>query len=495
MRSLALLVILAATTAHADRLAFDPAGIYNVPRGDSPAWGPTDAPLTIVVWSDYACGFCNRVQGTLDQLDRLYPQQIRWVHRTLPLDMDNTVAAEAALAAGAQGKFLPMHARLFALHGRVARGDLELIAREIGLDMLRFRAELDAGTYRASIARDVQDATRLGVTGTPTFFINGRPIDGARPLKVFTDVVDEELARAATAPAANRGYEALVAQGKTAADKAEEVDRDPGDLDPRKLYRVGLGLPGHQLGPDDALVTIVEFSDFQCPYCARQAPVLENVQKKHASDVRVIYRHFPVQGHRGALVAAEAAAAAADQGKFWPFHDQLFGHFNHLTRADLESYAQASGLDMARFRRALDEHRFRDAVVAEGAAASALGADGTPTMFINGLPLVGARDEETLDKLIGFQIDRAKELVARGVARGDIYPLLMSMAEGADRADPTLPDASVAKIEMRADDRARAVVAACRRHDADRARTLASSLSGDVRRRAFAVCAGAGIDL
>src|SRR5947209_13532965 len=105
--------------ARADRPGFDPEAVYKVPRGDAPASGPLDAPVTVVAWSDYACAYCNRVQGTLDHLARLYPGQLRWVHRTLPIDDENTLASEAALAADAQGRFLPMNDRLFALGGHV----------------------------------------------------------------------------------------------------------------------------------------------------------------------------------------------------------------------------------------------------------------------------------------------------------------------------------------------------------------------------------------
>src|SRR5215467_7824765 len=179
MRVALVVVSLAvAAPARADRMGFDPQTVYKVPRGQAPASGALDAPVTIVAWSDYACAYCNRVQGTLDHLARLYPGQLRWVHRTLPLDEDNTLSSEAARAAAAQGRFRPMNDRLFALGGRVDRAAIELLAREIGLDMVRFRADLDTRAYRASIAADMSDARTLGVSATPTFFVNGRPIFG-----------------------------------------------------------------------------------------------------------------------------------------------------------------------------------------------------------------------------------------------------------------------------------------------------------------------------
>ncbi|MBS1119315.1 MAG: DSBA-like thioredoxin protein [Deltaproteobacteria bacterium] len=482
-----------ATTAHADRRGFDPTTIYKVPQGSGPSDGPADAPITIVEWSDYACGYCNRVQYTLDALVRLYPGQIRFVHRTLPLDEDFMLTAEAALAAAAQGRFRPMNDRLYAANGRLDRAGVELLAHELGLDMLRFRADLDTHTHRPQIEADVKDAIALGVAGTPAFFINGRSVHGSQPLKVFAEVVDEELIRASEVAG---GYDALVAKGVASADAAAPTSGNAFELDPDKTYRMGLGLPGHQLGPDTALVTIVTWGDFQCPFCARLAPVLAQVRKKYRDEVRIVYRHLAMRNHRNAALAAEASIAAAAQGKFWAFHDRLFGSGGALSRADLEQDAQALGLDLARFRAALDDRRFRDVVVAETAAAEALGVDGTPTMFINGQPVVGSRDEAELAKIIDLHLAHARTAVKGGIAPRDLYALFMSSAIGVDRADPsTIPDPSAAHIAPRVEDLSRAVAAACRRRDGARANELATGLIGDARRRAMLVCAAGGIDL
>lgn len=482
--------LLASATAHAHP-SFDPDTIYKVPRGHAPADGPADAPVTIVAWSDYACGYCNKVQHTLEQLARLFPGQLRWVHRTLPLDEDNTLTAEAALAAAAQGRFLPMNDRLYGVHGMVDRPAVELIASELGLDMVRFRADLDTHVYRAQIQTDITDAHALGVSGTPEFFINGRSVHGNQPLSVFVRVVEQELARAGKSD-----YDTLVGGGRPTADGAEGLSNPHVELERTTTYRVGLGLPGHQAGPDDALVTIVEWSDFQCPYCAKEAPVVAHVRQKYPRDVRIIYRHLPLYFHRDAMLAAEAGVAAAEQGKFWAFHDQVFGNPGQLARGDLEKFGQAAGLEMARFRAALDDRRYHDAVVAETASASALGIDGTPMFFVNGAPIAGAIDADSLDKLIDAHIARVRQAVQQGLPQSDVYALLMSDSSGEERADPSrIPSATVLHIELRSDDRARAVEAACRRQDVARARSLASNLSGDPRRRATLVCAGSGIDL
>lgn len=487
---LTLLVLVG--TAAADKLEFDPASVYNVPRGTGPTEGPADAPITIVMWSDHACGYCIRAQVTLDHLVRLYPGQIKFVHRTLPLDEDDTLSAEAALAAAAQGRFRPMSDRLYVVHGKVDRAAVELMARELGLDMLRFRHALDTGRYRAQVAADVKDATTLGITGTPIFFVNGRAISGNQALKVFADTVDEELARAK----GGATYEELVIKGKPAAD-IPDTDRPSLDLDLETTYKMGLGLPGHQQGPDDALVTIVVWGDFQCPFCAKMAPILTQVRAKYGDQVRVVYRHMPMTFHKKAALAAEAAVAAAEQGKFWPFHDALWAGFGHLERADLEQYAQIAGLDLARFRAALDDRRHHDVVIAEGAAGLALGVDGTPTSFINGKPIIGAKDFAGVAKVVDEQLAQAKQVVAGGIPARDYYAVVMSGATGVDRADPsTIPNVAGMRVAMRMDDLGRAVAAACRRRDAKRAGELAGGITSDVvKRRALAVCAAGGIDL
>lgn len=478
--------------ARADRLSFDPKTVYKVPVGSSPLVGPVAAPITIVVWSDFACGYCYRVQFTLDSLERLYPGQLRWVHRTLPLDEEVTLAAEAALAAGAQGRFKPMSDRIYAVGGRVDRPAAELIARELGLDMVRFRADLDTKVHRTALEADVKDAIVLGVTGTPAFFINGRAVAGNQPLRVFATVVDEELARAARTPG---GYDALVGTGMISADTPKPA-ATPFELDSKQTYRVGLGLPGHQSGPDTALVTIVAWGDFQCPFCARMAPALAHAREKYGDDVRVIYRHLAMRFHRHAQLAAEAAVVAANQGKFWAFHDRLFAANGQLTRLDLETYAKEVGIDLAVFRAALDDRRYRDVVAAETADAEALGVDGTPTIFVNGTPVIGSRNAADLDKIIDDHLAQAHTALQGGIAAGDLYALFMSGARGVERADPSrVPDPTAAKIALRPDDRSRAVAAACRRRDHARAIELAVGLGGAARGSAVLVCAAGGIDL
>jgi hypothetical protein len=226
------------------------------------------------------------------------------------------------------------------------------------------------------------------------------------------------------------------------------------------------------------------------------APVISQVRAKYGAQVRIVYRHLAMGFHKKAALAAEAAVAAAEQGKFWAFHDAVWAGYGHLERADLEQFALIAGLDMPKFRAALDDRRHHDVVIAESAAALALGVDGTPTTFINGKPIVGSKEFSAVAKIVDEQVAQAKQVVAGGIPAKDYYAVVMSGAQGIDRADPaSIPDVAGMRVAMRAEDRGRAVAAACRRRDARRAAELAVGLAIEAKRRAALVCAARAIDL
>lgn len=138
------------------------------------------------------------------------------------------------------------------------------------------------------------------------------------------------------------------------------------------------------LGPVDARVTVVAFSDFECPFCSRAAQVMHAIHDKYGDKVRVVFRQYPLSFHEHAQLSAEAALAAHAQGKFWALHDKLFAHQDKLDRPALESYAREIGIDVADFAAALDQERYKSVVQAELDLGDQVNVDGTPTMFVNG---------------------------------------------------------------------------------------------------------------
>jgi protein-disulfide isomerase len=146
---------------------------------------------------------------------------------------------------------------------------------------------------------------------------------------------------------------------------------------------------GFARGPREAPVTVVEFSDFQCPYCRAVIPTLKQVAARYPDRVRWVFRDFPLEAiHPEAPLAHEAARCAGEQDKFWPYHDLLFEQTD-LAPAALKRYASQLGLDEAAFGQCLDSRRHRAAVNADVQAGQRLGVNGTPTFFVNGRPLVG----------------------------------------------------------------------------------------------------------
>lgn len=137
-------------------------------------------------------------------------------------------------------------------------------------------------------------------------------------------------------------------------------------------------------GPDNAPVTIVEFSDFECPYCTLAADVATQIKKKYPNKVRFVYRNFPLSFHPNAHLAAQAALEANKQGKFWPYHDLIFANQKQMSRTDLEKYAKQAGLNLKAFKKALDDKTHAARVDADMALGGQVTVQGTPSMFLNG---------------------------------------------------------------------------------------------------------------
>mgnify|MGYP002146136264 CR=1 FL=1 len=380
--------------------------VYKALVGDAPVKGPKDAKVTIVQWSDFQCPFCSRVEPTITELMKLYPKDVRVAFKQLPLSFHDKahLAAEASLAAKEQGKFWEYHAKLFANQGALDRASLDKYAQELGLNMKKFTAALESGKYKQKVDDELAEGQKIGANGTPAFFVNGKSLSGAQPLEAFKAKVDqalkdvEAMAKGKRIPAA-KVYDEIM---KSAVEKAAAPPaQDGGEEEDKTVYKVEPG-DGPSFGPKDAPVTIVEFSDFQCPFCSRVVPTLKKIKEGFPGKVRVVWRNYPLSFHKDAPLAAEAAMAANAQGKFWEMHDKLFENQRALDRASLDKYAQEIGLDAARFKADLDSNRYKGAVQSDVDYGNQLpgGGMGTPTFFINGRKIAGAYPYEKFESMI-----------------------------------------------------------------------------------------------
>jgi protein-disulfide isomerase len=229
--------------------------------------------------------------------------------------------------------------------------------------------------------------------------------------------------------------------------RAPETASHEGDVG--RIYRVPVdGAPSK--GPDDALVTIVEFSDFQCPHCQAAAATVGRLVEE-AGDVRLVFRHAPlVPAHPRAVDAAVASLAAHEQGRFWEYHDALFAGQAELGgRGDgyFDELARRLALDVASFQRARDRAALRRRVRDDRRLLVQLGQSAVPTFFVNGRALRGNLPADRFRAALDEARDRARRALAAGVARPDLYRALVADGHG-----PELPVPAPAPVGADATD-------------------------------------------
>jgi protein-disulfide isomerase len=371
------------------------------PQPVSTIRGSDKAPITILVFSDFESFPCARSASVIDGLlQQTRDVRVIFKHAPAASNPNAMLAHEAALAGGAQGKFWEMHDVLFENQTHLTRADLLGYAKSLGLDLAAFERALDNHTYRPIVERDLAEAAGLGVTTTPTFFVNGRRLVGPQGYASLGAVIESLLAGV---PPDKRVQAELVAAGP-----AQQIDLRSAPT----------------RGPATAPVSLVEFSDFECPYCAMAAPVVKQLLAAYPAQVRFAFKHYPLPMHKESPLAHEAALAAGEQGKFWEMHDALFAETAGtdrqragtdererggtdgtvhaaqeprlgtavsvpFTREDLIAKAKQLNLDVPRFTRDLDSHRFKPQVDADRQEGNRLGVDGTPFFFINGHAISG----------------------------------------------------------------------------------------------------------
>ena len=195
-----------------------------------------------------------------------------------------------------------------------------------------------------------------------------------------------------------------IKKGKTETQARAEADASKwAHVQPPKTLEDPVAIPvagAPETGPSKAPLTLVEFSDFQCPYCAAAVPQIRAILKAYPKDVKLIFKQFPLQIHPQADLAAAAATAAQKQGKFWEMHDALYDSQDDLSRKHIMALAEKAGLDMKRFENDIDSTEVREAVVRDVQDGDKAGVEGTPTIFINGQRYNGAINLQILKPLL-----------------------------------------------------------------------------------------------
>ena len=194
-----------------------------------------------------------------------------------------------------------------------------------------------------------------------------------------------------------RDYFAELKKGANVQITLPEPPRPP-------VERKQVAATGPSKGPDSAPITIVEFSDFQCPFCSRAIKTVDEVVKAYPDKVKLVFRQFPLEFHKEAPKAAEASLCAGDQGKFWEYHDALFANQSALQVEQLKEHAKKVGLDAAKFDKCLDSGEKAATVKADQEDGQKVGVNGTPAFFINGILLSGAQPFDEFKSVIDAEL-------------------------------------------------------------------------------------------
>jgi protein-disulfide isomerase len=231
---------------------------FPITPGDAPATGPANAKVTIIHYYDYQCPFCLRLVPVIDQIAKEYPNDVRIVYKMHPLSIhpNAPIAAEAAMAAKAQGKFFDMNKALFAIQTALTRDNILAAAKAINLDMDRFTKDIDSNAYAAAIAAEAAESESIGASGTPASFVNGRYVSGAKQFDFFKQIIDEELKWA------QEGTRPKFTMGKNVSEASAPQSPTAAGPDPNKVYEIAAGKAPVR-GSAKAKVTILHYLDYQ----------------------------------------------------------------------------------------------------------------------------------------------------------------------------------------------------------------------------------------
>jgi protein-disulfide isomerase len=296
-----------------------------------------------------------------------------------------------------------MHDLLFQNQRALDRANLESYAATVGLDLARFRSALDGDAHVPAIEAEQSLLTARGATGTPSSFVNGRNLRGAQPIEAFVLLIDEELARARDRIRAGTSRSQLYAEiARTGATSPQFVSGTAPAAAAPAVERYTIAVPSDApvRGARRAQVTIQIFTDFQCPFCARAVPTIDQLLAAYPNNVRLVFRHYPLPFHEHAMLAHEAAwevKLQAGDAAFWRYYRRLFENQQTLERPHLERFARdLGGIDMVRFRRALDQNTHRPRIEADMDAVRRSGARiGTPSFLVGDRLIEGARPYES----------------------------------------------------------------------------------------------------
>lgn len=348
-------------------------------RGQEILTPPADTEVTVEVFSDFQCPYCKQFAPAVRELESKGTDGVKTkvVFRNFPLGFHPfaQLAAQAAAAAGEQGKFWEMHDLLFAHQSALGREDLLKYAQSLSLDMAKFNKDIDSEQIKKQIDADKADGNAKKVEGTPTFFVNGKGYSGTKSFAELTLLVAGDARR------------------KIALSEISDASMSK--------------------GPADAPVTIEFFADLESPVSRSANYMLERVMAQYPSAIRLQFRNFPLAFHPQAALAHDAAMTAARSGHFWEMANYVFDHQDSLREQDLIAYAGQLGIDQASFAEMIQKRRYTPRVDADVADGFQRGVHGSPVIFINNQRIDGVPSLQVLTQDVNAAMSAKSEVVAK----------------------------------------------------------------------------------
>ena len=341
-----------------------------------PVFGPDSAKVTVAIFSDFECPFCSKLVPTMSQIKKEYGEQVRFVFKQHPLSFHKNarLAAKASLAANEQGKFWEYHDVLFANMKALKRADLIRYAGDMGLDIAKFEAAMDAPRMEAAIKEDMAAAQKIGVRGTPHSFVNGKRIKGARPFASFKSFIDEELG--VKKKTTEREVIPTMPQvGAVLGASREEVSLAKGFV--------------LKAGTEDG--EIVFFGDLQDQFTGKVLRVLSRAMRMTKTSGRLVLRHLPMRFHGNAMQRAKLVQSMqnASPDKLKRLVETLVRDERVLSDGELLALARKIGLDEKRAKAGLESVEVAGEVTRDQELAERLEIVSSPTLFVGGRRFLG----------------------------------------------------------------------------------------------------------
>jgi protein-disulfide isomerase len=396
-------------------------------RADTLETDGQEAWVEIVEFGDLECPFTARAEETLDALRKKYGKRVRVLFRHKPLPFHNRAmaAARAMQAAWRQGKGEEMKRAFLADIKRLSDDDFIAHAQTLGLDIDRFKTDLaDVKGLDETIKHDIAIADAAGATGTPTFFVNGIVLRGAQPIEKFDEVIGREIMAIMKARNAGRMDEGSI-EARTALNNQDlhnwihrGIEPPPPAAAEKKsedetVYKVTVDVQRDGIiGPTHAPVTMVIFTGYQCPFCRKLEPTVQGLRDKYGTDLRIVYKHLPLDFHVHSRDAAAAAICAREQGmKGWDgMHKTLMElPYDDLVEAKFVEKATELKLNVKRFRTCLGSPATKKRIDADIALAGIVSARGTPNSFVNGRKIVGSQPFDTFVAAVDRELALVRE--------------------------------------------------------------------------------------